>query len=299
MLPNVVIIGAQKSATTFVQRAFEDHPQAVALQGEIKTFEDPEFSPEALSRLSERLASSGEKCARVIKRAEYLGRSEVAVRLHEHLPEAKIIVVLRNPIERFLSAYYHHIRYGNLPVVSHEEGIPRVLDGSWREKFPLSQSLLEYGLYAKYLADYKELFEEDRLLVLLHHDILACSESALRRIYSFTGIDPEHRTANLKRRSQAALYSLPRLKFLSMRNRFCLRRNKSGLRKPMGSLAKMLWYFTEGFDRYIIGKFISNPRPTVSDSVAHQLGEYYAPDIARLEQMLTLDLSDWKPSKAG
>ncbi len=299
MLPNIITIGAQKAATTFIQRAFEDHPEVASIPGETVTFEDPYYSVEAVSKLKEGFRRLPAKKRRVVKMAEYLSRPEVPERLHRHIPDCQFIAVLRDPVERFLSAYYHMIRYGALPVVHHSEGIPMVMSGEWARDYPLSQQLLPYGRYGEHLKRYFRYFEREQFLCLLHHEVALDSEAATRQIYRFAGIDESHKTASLARRSQAVVYSMPRLKILALRGPFCFRKTTEGKRLRTGWIGKAAWYGGEAFDRWVMEKVWKNKRPVLSDDHAKLLYEYYAADIDELEVLLSTNLGSWKHSARG
>lgn len=58
-----------------------------------------------------------------IKRPDYLSLPERPQRINEHSPEAKLIVVLKNPIQRAVSAYYHYISNRYLRAVEPNEGL--------------------------------------------------------------------------------------------------------------------------------------------------------------------------------
>ena len=294
MLPNVVIIGAQKAATTFVQRGLEDHPEAVVLPGETETFADSFYGEEAVEKLASRFAGKGLTKVRVVKNAEYLTQDGIPPRLHAHLPGARFIAVLRDPVARFLSAYYHFIKYNNLPRVHHETGIPKILGGEWAESYPRSRTLFDYGCYAQGLKRFYEYFPREQVLCLLHEDVAANSLGALESIYRFLGIDENHRTVNLHRRSQAVVYSLPRLKILSLRNSFCFKKTEAGSRMREGAFAKLAWFGGEFIDRTLLARIWKNPKPVLSDELRNRLAGLYLDEIGELENLLDRNFDSWK-----
>jgi hypothetical protein len=126
MLPNFVIIGAQKSASTFLQVCLSDHPNVFLPNGETPFFESPDYEQSNVSDLERIFEKRSEK--RIgIKRPNYIGKPEVPKRIEFHLPHAKLIAVLRNPIDRAISAYYHNINYGFIPPINVENGIRKII----------------------------------------------------------------------------------------------------------------------------------------------------------------------------
>ena len=119
MLPNLLLLGAQKSASTLLGLWVSKHPQIYVRTKEDRSFEDPEYSsfdPVFLSKdLPEGIKYYG------IRRPEYLAVKKYTLRLKQHLPDAKVISVLRNPVDRSISAYHHYIKYGHIPVRSYDD----------------------------------------------------------------------------------------------------------------------------------------------------------------------------------
>lgn len=121
MLPNFIIIGAQKSASTFLQACLNDHPDIYMPYGETPFFESPDYERNNIRDLEKIFVDRDEKCIG-IKRPTYIGKPEVPERILAHLPNAKLIAVLRNPIDRAISAYFHNINYGFIPAIDVETG---------------------------------------------------------------------------------------------------------------------------------------------------------------------------------
>ena len=121
MLPNFVIIGAQKSASTFLQVCLSEHPDVFMPPGETPFFESPDYENSDISRL-ESLFNNRSESKLGIKRPSYIGKPEVPKRIEYHLPDAKLIAVLRNPIDRAVSAYFHYINNGFIPCINLEKG---------------------------------------------------------------------------------------------------------------------------------------------------------------------------------
>ena len=122
------IIGAQKSATTSLLNALKSHSDVWMPAGETRVFEDPFFNEESLVQFRKTIGKSAE--VRGIKRPDLLPDLKSIKRLLENFPDVKLVLVLRDPVDRAISAYYHYIRYDGLPVVDHEEGFARIFSGA-------------------------------------------------------------------------------------------------------------------------------------------------------------------------
>jgi hypothetical protein len=168
-LPTFLIIGAQKSATRWLRLNLGLHPDVFSPARELEFFNNRErFEQEGLASYRAQFEGwSGES---------YVGEATpgymfwhhdarvIAGRVRETVPEARLIAILRNPVDRAQSAVVHHIQGGSLAAGS------RVLDVVRRmppERDPLG--IVSGGWYAASLEPYQELFG-DQLLVLLHDD---------------------------------------------------------------------------------------------------------------------------------
>jgi len=293
--PTFVIIGAQKAGSTFVQRALQDHPQVFLPPGERRFFEDPFFSNGGLADLDSTFQAAGAFAARGFKCADYLSEELVPKRLAQHLPEAQLFAVLRHPVRRAVSAYYHFIKRGALPVVHHEEGLRHILDGTWANRYPMVDSILPYGLYGLHLSRYFEHFEPSRLRVLLFEDLMRDKSATMEEIYRDLNVDDQFQSTNLSRRSQAVNYSLPRLRLLQFRKPLCFRwaSGRSDAEVPLGAMSTAVWYATEAIDRYALAKWFGNPPPQLSEELHTQLISYYEEDRRLLERLLERDLQEW------
>jgi len=105
MLPDYIIIGAHKSASTFVHKCLMEHPDIYMPKDEIPFFEIPDYESSSLSELEKYFKGRKEKRFG-IKRPSYIGKPEVPARISNDLPDAKLIAVLRDPVDRAVSSYY-------------------------------------------------------------------------------------------------------------------------------------------------------------------------------------------------
>jgi hypothetical protein len=116
----------------------------------------------------------------------------VAQRIKQRLPDARLLAILRNPVDRANSAMLHHIRRGRLPENA------RLLDVV-RERLPAEKDrlgLIAGGWYAKSLAPFLFRYGE-QLLVLFQDDVVAEPEKPFEAALRHVGADPEFRPAQL------------------------------------------------------------------------------------------------------
>src|SRR5258708_9728171 len=117
-LPDFVIIGAAKSASTWLHLALRQHPAVYMPGDETPFFEDPYYNANDLGPLLAELKGAPPGAVVGIKCPNYLCTPQCAPRLAQRLPHARLVAILRNPVDRAISQYYHLIRSGQFPVVS-------------------------------------------------------------------------------------------------------------------------------------------------------------------------------------
>ena len=295
MLPNFVIIGAQKSASTFVQGCLKEHPEIYIPNGEIAFFESPHYEENSIVSLERLFEGRNEKCLG-IKRPNYIGTSEVPNRIKNHLPNAKLIAVLRNPIERAVSAYHHYINYGFIPPRDIERGMLDLLNGSYSVKFKRSKEIIEFGFYYKHLKEYRHFLEREQLLVLLHEDIVKSPLSSVKRIYRFLDIDAKYEPKAIDSRPQAVTYSIPHLILSSIRNRLFYNYNSDRTRlfvKDLNPINKAIAGFITLIGKQLLSKIFINTRPTLSEQLKDRLFNVYEDDIKKLQLLIQRNLCQW------
>lgn len=297
MTPNFIIIGAQKSASSFMQVCLSDHPDIYMPCGESSCFETPDYESGDFKHLCHELSYRREKL-KGIKRPNCIGKSEVAPRILKHCPEAKIIAVLRDPIERAVSSYFHRVNYGFMPAIEPEEGFDRLLhDPEFTRRYPRSKEILEFGLYYKYLKEYEWFRESSKMLIYLHEDILKDPLECVQKCYNFLGVDDSYVPKTLTSRPQKVTYSIKRLKLLRMRNAFRYDYLFGGMRlrrKQPKVLGRIFCRSIEAIDKYVLANIISSKKPRLSESLIQELRMYYADDLRLLERYLERDLSAWR-----
>lgn len=257
-------------------------------------FDDPYFgsgNPEHL----ERLFAGAHTPLRGIKRPNYLAQPEVPPRIRAMLPDAKIIAILREPVSRFLSAYHYYIKIGIFPAVPVDEALPRLFAGECLGS-PYAHELLEYGRYAVHLRRYLDEFPHEQLLILLQEDFNARQEQTLNRMTDFLGTTRFKDPPKVSR-DNAGLYSIPRLQFLRMRNRFlfCYDPKTAEFRQKGGVLNYVAAGAITAVDRGLLSRFLHNEKPRLPPALLGRLQDYYGPEIDALESMLGRSLDAWRP----
>jgi Sulfotransferase domain len=225
-LPDFVVIGAQKSGTTSLYRYLIAHPSIVgAARKEVHYFDlnhrrgvdwyRSNFPPRrGLERLTSRL---GRRALTGEASPYYLFHPHVPERMHELLPDASLIVLLRDPVERAISHHNHEVQDGfeTLPfeeaIAAEERRLPRspdVLAADYESPAAFSHlhhSYLSRGRYAEQLETWFERYPRDRFLITDSRVLFDDPPATVARIFAFLGL-PRHELAgydNLTSRSKS------------------------------------------------------------------------------------------------
>ena len=122
------------------------------------------------------------------------------------MPEAKLLVLLRDPVERLVS-FLNHVRRAHDQATSGSPGesfATRVVN---LHAFP---SGIYSGLYARHLERLFELFDPSQVLVLQYECCKARPEQELARTYKFLGIDEGFTPQQTRRPVNVNPYVIPR-----------------------------------------------------------------------------------------
>lgn len=288
-----VVIGAQKAGSTFIMQCLQDHPSIYMPPGETPFFQDPDYSPDRLNVLEREVASATTHQLRGIKRPNYLGQAEVPERIKQHLPDTKIIAVLRDPVSRAISAYFHFLQYGHIPLVPINKGLRAILAGQWGDKYPLSSTILSYGLYDHHLARYAEYFDEAKTKVVVLDDVGKDPEGVSQDLYRFLGVDDAVIPKRTEQRPMSAIYSMARLRFNRALRPLTFKTTADHSRIYPRPGTRYLRYIVNGTDQYILAKLFNARKPKVDDDVKQALKNYFKADVERLRSRLNHSLEKW------
>lgn len=189
-LPNFVIAGAQKAGTSTLAATLRTHPHVFMARPKELHFFDRYFD-RGLGWYAEQFPVR--RIHRAVGEAtpSYLFEATVRERMHETLPDARIIVSLREPVSRAYSHYWHQRRKGNEHTATFEDALEREHERRAAEdiKLRVRHAYMARGFYLEQLEALTELYGRERVHVLLFEDLIEDRVPTLRRILGFLGLD--------------------------------------------------------------------------------------------------------------
>jgi len=275
--PNFFIVGAVKSGTSSMHAYLERHPQ-VFMSG----LKEPHwFGPadrRAVRTEAEYLALFREATAahRIVGEAStsYLWDVGAAARIRAFAPEARILILLRDPVERAHAHYLmHHTaglqRESFLAALAAEARLPAGTRGDRFHRY------IEVGRYAGQVARYFDLFGRDPVLVAEFADMRRDAAAVVAQVLGFLRIDAAPAARIVEAEGPRNQYRGPGnwMAFLLM--------GTPGLRRAGRLLPGAL-------RRHIKTNllFTRTEKPEIDPRARAMLADIYAPEVAALEELL-------------
>jgi hypothetical protein len=206
--PDFFVIGVQKGGTTSLYKYLIQHPCVLPTnEKEIHFFSDKYhkgyswYSTQFPSLLKKYSCTIHNRHRVITGEATpyYIFHPHVASRIKYSSPNAKIIIMLRNPIDRAFSHYRYHVKLGE-ETLSFKEAIEaesmrlqgemeKMLgDESYSSKNLKLFSYLKRGVYIEQIKRWYELFPEEQILVLKSEDFFSYTEESYNSVLEFLGL---------------------------------------------------------------------------------------------------------------
>ena len=246
-LPDFLGLGVQKGGTTSLHCLLEHHPEVfLPPVKEVHFFSLNFAAGEAWYHSQFAGARPGQRCGEITP--YYLFHPQVASRVQALLPQAKLIVLLRDPVERALSQYFHSRRHGFEPLeleaaldaepqrLLNAEAALQAADG--RHRSHQEHSYLSRSRYEQQIPQWLAAFPAAQLLVLRSEDLFEQPAVVWERLLQFLGLSsfplPHlHQPANSGRgeANQVSIDLRIRLR-LALNPTYCWAKAHYGLRWP-------------------------------------------------------------------
>jgi hypothetical protein len=291
--PTFFIVGAVKCGTTSLYEHLKKHPQVFLPEVKEPHF-FASFQPPPVEDLGEHCNGDIEHYRRLYRGAQgslaigdaspsYLWDEAAPRRIYEVCPQARIIIMLRDPVAR---AHSHFLmdaaRLGNSSfgeAVRQDYSNPR--KGWW-----VSHLYVELGLYHDQVRRYLEIFGKEQVYVGLFKDLVENPRALLSKLSLHIGID--------EKPFDAMSLDQPHNPFKMPRSVLAYKIAKKIL--PTAKLRRRMlpervreWLATSGV-------LYAKARPSLDDEARSFLQRIYEPEVARLEELLKRRLPELRES---
>lgn len=287
-LPTFICAGGAKCGTTSLYEYLKQHPQIfLPDQKELHFFSYPELKkqPEGpgMREVLKGLCKTQEEYAGHYKKAKkgmisgdispsYLVFPEAIPRMKAFLENPKIIIMLRDPVDRVFSQYMHLRR-----AAREELTFEKALEAEEQRKASNWGDMWHYtasGFYFEHVSNYINAFGRDNVMVILSHEMRKNPDKILQEVFQFIGVDPNFKVNTSEEFNRSGLPKSLFIARLTDASSFANLAKKIIPRKFGASLKRWIQNLNTG-DKEVI-----NP-----DTV-QKLRSLYTEDIKKLETLI-------------
>lgn len=284
-LPSFVLLGAPKCATTWLYDCLAAHPDVyVPAEKELEYFGSHRFHLGINWYKSSYTEWTNERVAGDTS-VGYFDSPEAPPRLAATFgrERLKLILLLREPVDRAVSYYSYRLQTGNAPA-SFEKSL---------EQYYFRQLYIESGHYDKGFERYLQYFERNQILVLLYEQIKTDPIGVIRSVFDFLDVEPSFCSPVFSQTSNVGR---------SIRNRrlhLWLHHLGAAVQaaRPSSKLGRRVQRSLNWINQRL--NFTNVKRHVaIDEQILQQLREEFAPSNQRLANLANVDLSLWEASQS-
>lgn len=280
MKVNTFIVGTPKAGTTSLHHYLDQHADVC-----MSSVKEPNyFSSNEVSTLfyNSLCVGNSEDYQKIFSKQKskitgeasvsYLFYEDVPKRIHDYNSEAKIIIMLRHPIERAFSHYLMDCRLGFC-----SENLEDIIANP--QKFPqYFQQYLELGNYCPQLKRYIDTFGREQVMIIFYEDFKADAQKVMTSLFSFLRINQQVVDLSIQNPFLAPSNSI-----ISLLYKINWVRKGVKMILPLTLLSSIKVRF-----------FSKKDKPKLLNLTEQKLRDYYKEDVLQLEKLLNIDLTRWK-----
>lgn len=290
--PNLLIVGAAKSGTTSLHEYLKQHPDIF-----MSEHKEPHFlinNEIGNKRIHKGIITKTDYNQLFSTKEEYVYKGESSVmyllfpkivipNIKKYLGRnTKIIIMLRNPIERAYSGYLHNIRYNPREILSFEEAI-EITEDRYNEIEDMTPATryLEIGLYYNQVKAFKENFKH--VHVILYDDYVKNIDLVLDTVFNFLNLDSVKIDTSKRYMTGGWKWKNYFMRGMLIPNNIF----KSFFKRliPFSNFRKII--------KNMLIKLSTNKQDTINTKTRKKLIHFYKKDIHNLSIFLERDLTSW------
>jgi hypothetical protein len=270
--PSFIVVGPPRTGTSWLHKVLEPHATLPSPSKETRFFDlhfHRGFDWYAWHFPRQRRGPMGEIAP------TYFASPEARQRIAETIPQAKIVCIFRNPVERAVSLYRLKLAYG-------------MFRWSFAEALRNDPEMINSGLYWSNLCGWREYFPDEQLLVMIYDDLATDPQGFFGKIAAFIGLPGiTISQSQLNRVYSSERMTRPR-SYLATRTAtafadWCKSRRLDHLVASVRESA-MIRLFLGGGESL----------PHLPPETLHELAVVFRPEVEALESYLGRNLDDWK-----
>lgn len=194
---NLFIVGAQRSGTTYLYQALDSHPQVSMIhpvRPEPKFFMSDQLVAQGREHYERTYFADRKPGTRYLgeKSTSYIERPEAARRIKTFYPDARILMIFRDPVLRAYSNYRFSVAHG-LERLSFLEALAAESERLRSASFTTSVSPYAYrkrGHYVDYIVSYLEVFDANQISILVFEEF-ANTLASVQRLYRWLDVEQD------------------------------------------------------------------------------------------------------------
>lgn len=261
-----LMVGCQRCGSTWLYEALKEHPE-IYLPKAKQTHYFDESHENGMDWYLAHFEELGANHKAIGEVATSYCLPDVIPRVAGDLPDVKIIMAMRNPVERAYSFYRSR--------APHEDW------KNFQDALDKDPEIISRGQYIDQIEVLLKSFDQNQILFLFYDDLKTDERSYLRQVYTFLGVNPTFQPKVIGNPLRAAMF--PRLR------RFLL---EMGL-TPVVNLVNKSWV-GDGIRRTLKKKKGRNRAPErIPEKIRQELSLHFAPFNNRLAEYLQRDLGSW------
>ncbi len=271
VLPNFMIIGVAKAGTSWLSHTLRQHPDIYMPLEEIHYFNRASNFERGVPWYQEHFAGVTTEKAIGEKSVYYLAPPQNnlekrAKMIHDMMPDGKLIAVLRDPVERAISAYNHMCRRQS-PLTP--------IDAFFRNAIDNTENIVWQGFYNNHIQQFYKYYDKENFLILIYEqDIVHNKPETLRRVCQFLNISDNYEFQDVDRVVRSESFS------------------RTGAILTHYIPGRTGRAFARRVDRYL---HLDTSKEVPGDQIIAELYEIYREPNEGLFKLLNRRIDQWKP----